>query len=225
MTEPASGLQDHPGARPDMSSVRLFDGRLHIDPVRAIRGALQIEDGVISYVGPERAGGETSAPPRVDLRGASVVPLQVRGAVGARRDSDPEAYDLVPGNPATFAIVSRRVSAAEVRGTLMIRPADLVAIVVAGELVAWEGEPVAGVTVDVAADWEGAWEDPSHALEQHLLPGGRYSETRSGRTDAYTGRYWTRGDCIVYLDDSGFWAFGVQHRGTLFHADFVMRRA
>ncbi|MGI5440451.1 Atu4866 domain-containing protein [Streptomyces shenzhenensis] len=54
---------------------------------------------------------------------------------------------------------------------------------------------------------------------------GRYSETRSGRTDAYTGRYWTRGDRIVYLDDSGFWAFGVRYRETLFHADFVMHRS
>ncbi|MGW4731045.1 Atu4866 domain-containing protein [Streptomyces shenzhenensis] len=208
-----------------MTSVRLADARVHIDPVRAIRGDLHIESGVITHIGPEAASDEAPSRLRVDLRGASVVPLQVDGAVRARRGADPHAYDLVPGNSATFAIVSRRVRGAEVRGMLMIRPADLIAIVVAGEIVAWEGVPVVEVAADAAEDWEGVWEDASYTLEQHLLPGGRYSETRSGRTDAYTGRYWTRGDRIVYLDDSGFWAFGVRYRETLFHADFVMHRS
>ena len=59
---------------------------------------------------------------------------------------------------------------------------------------------------------------------QELRPDGRYSETRNGRADAYTGRYWVRGAEIAYLDDTGFWAFGELVGDELRHADFVMRR-
>ncbi|MFD1860783.1 hypothetical protein EHW97_11605 [Aeromicrobium camelliae] len=38
------------------------------------------------------------------------------------------------------------------------------------------------------------------------------------------GAYRTRGQRIVPLDDSGFWAFGERLDGVLYHADFVMTR-
>ncbi|MFC3456050.1 Atu4866 domain-containing protein [Amycolatopsis speibonae] len=72
--------------------------------------------------------------------------------------------------------------------------------------------------------WVGAWIDQSQPVEQHLLPNGRCTETRSGRVDAWVGAYWTRGDRIAYLDDTGFWAFGVLAGNVLHHGGFVMTR-
>ena len=61
-------------------------------------------------------------------------------------------------------------------------------------------------------------------MTQHLRPDGRYSETRNGREDAWTGRYWTSGPHIVYLDDTGFWAYGQRRDEVLHHAHFVLAR-
>jgi hypothetical protein len=161
--------------------------------------------------------------------GAFVVPLQVESALRQGGAGRAAGARVAAGNPATFAVVRRSVTAHEIRHMLVVSPRDLGAVLVDGHLEAREGSPTraAGADIEdvaVAALWVGTWSDPVRALDQHLLPSGRYTETRSGRADAYTGRYWVRGDRITYLDDSGFWAFGELLDGVLHHAGFVMTR-
>lgn len=165
----------------------------------------------------------------IDAAGAHVVPLTVESAMSQRGHPGAAASELVAGNPATFAVLRRSVSENEVRRMLVVSPRDLVAVLVDGHVEARDGKPVRPAGVDVADDatarsWVGTWSDPASGLDQHLLPDGRYSETRGGRADAYTGRYWVRGSRITYLDDSGFWAFGQLVDGVLHHAGFVMTR-
>ncbi|MBB5136177.1 hypothetical protein HNP84_005921 [Thermocatellispora tengchongensis] len=146
----------------------------------------------------------------------------------ARPEDQRGVYDLTPGNPATFAVTRERVSASRIRQMLVLQPHDLLAVVVSGQVEAWQGEPTRAAGTPIPGDrpqrWHGVWVDDSRELEQHLLPDGRYTETRHGRTDAYTGRYWVRDDRITYLDDTGFWAFGELIDGVLHHAGFVMRK-
>lgn len=165
----------------------------------------------------------------VDAEGASVVPLLVESAIAQLPPGERDRFELVPGNPATFAVVRRRVSEEQVRRMLVVDPHDLLAVYVAGHLEAWDGAPTRAAGEDltdpaVRATWAGTWHDTGRALQQHLRPDGRYSETRGGRADAYTGRYWVREDRITYLDDSGFWAFGQLVSDVLHHAGFVMSR-
>lgn len=161
--------------------------------------------------------------------GAYAVPLLVDSAVAQLPPQQRGAWDLVPGNPATFALVRRPVTEAQVRRMLVVDPQDVAAVWVDGRLEVRAGTPTRPAGQDVADPavrdvWVGTWHDPARALQQHLRADGRYSETRSGRADAYTGRYWVRGDRITYLDDSGFWAFGQLLDGVLHHAGFVMTR-
>lgn len=161
--------------------------------------------------------------------GAYAVPLLVDSAVAQLPPDERGAFDLVPGNPATFAVVRRPVSAAQVRTMLVVDPTDLVAVYVHGHLEARDGRPTRPAGQDVAdptvaATWVGTWHDAGRGLQQHLRPDGRYSETRGGRVDAFTGRYWVHRDRITYLDDSGFWAFGQLVGAVLHHAGFVMTR-
>ncbi|RWZ64269.1 amidohydrolase [Labedella populi] len=165
----------------------------------------------------------------IRAEGAFVVPLQVESAL--RQGGRARAIEarLEPANPATFAVVRRRVTDQEIRRMLVVAPHDLEAVLVDGHIEARDGRPVRAAGADVAdgavsATWVGVWSDVSRGLDQHLLPTGRYTETRGGRVDAYTGRYWVRGERISYLDDSGFWAFGELLGGVLHHAGFVMTR-
>ncbi|MFI2364077.1 Atu4866 domain-containing protein [Promicromonospora sp. NPDC019610] len=165
----------------------------------------------------------------VEVRGAYAVPLMVDSAVARRPPTQRHAYDLIPGNPATFALVRRGVAESQIRHMLVVHPADLAAVYVSGHLEACDGRPTRPAGVDLAdplvrETWVGTWVDPARGLEQHLMPDGRYAETRNGRADAYTGRYWVRDSRITYLDDSGFWAFGELLDDTLHHAGFVMNR-
>ena len=176
--------------------------------------------------------------PELSDRGATVlaahdayaVPLVVDSAVAQRPKSQRGTYDLVPGNTATFALIRRPVSESQIRGMLVVDPDDLAAVYVSGHLEVRDGEATRPAGADltepaVRDDWVGTWEDPGRGLQQHLGGDGRYSETRGGRADAYTGRYWVRDGRITYLDDSGFWAFGELLDGTLHHAGFVMQRS
>lgn len=179
----------------------------------------------------ERLTAEAPAPGTavVDARGASAVPLMVDTIVDQLSPAQRYAYELMPGNLATVAVVRRRVSASQVRSMLVVSPADLLGVWVAGHLEAWHGEPTrpAGqdlTDAEVSATWTGNWRDPRRNLVQHLGRDGRYSETRNGRRNAYTGRYWVHANRITYLDDSGFWAFGELLDGVLHHAGFVMAR-
>lgn len=177
--------------------------------------------------GPVLTALDASGPPRepdvvIEAAGASVVPLLTDSVPGG----PPEG--LGPGDPATFAVVRGSVGTRRVR-SLLVAPRDLVAAVVEGRLCVRDGVPLLdagprGSSTVAAERWCGAWRDRGSDLVQHLLPDGRYTETRGGRVDAYTGRYWLVGDHVLYLDDSGFWADGRLIGDVLHHAGFVMDR-
>jgi hypothetical protein len=209
--------------RPGGATFTVAGARVRTAPRTSARGDLHV---VVERLAASPA---TPVPEVVDAHGAYAVPLLVDSAVAQLPPALRGGYDLVPGNPATFAVVRRPVSEAQVRTMLVIDPRDLLAVWVAGHLEAWKGTPTRPAGQDVADvsvrdTWVGTWDDPRRALQQHLRPDGRYSETRSGRADAYTGRYWVHADRITYLDDSGFWAFGQLMDGVLHHAGFVMTR-
>ncbi|MGP3934085.1 Atu4866 domain-containing protein [Nonomuraea sp. KM88] len=204
----------------------VIDATVHVTPSRTVRGDLWAEDGRITHVGPR---GKKPRPARarvIEADGAFVVPLLVDTAMRARAEDQRGVYDVAPGNPATFAVTRERMSESRIGQMLVLRPYDLLAVVVWGHVEAWQGEPTrpAGTPAPGLQRWHGVWVDESHELEQHLLLDGRYTETRHGRTDAYTGRYWVRDDRVTYLDDTGFWAFGELVDGVLHHAGFVMRK-
>ena len=192
-------------------------------PSTPAREDLYVSEGVL------RAGPFDDTTEVIEARGAYAVPLTVESAVAQLPLAQRHAHDLVPGNPATFALVRRGVGESQIRRMLVIHPADLAAVYVSGHLEAYDGRPTRAAGADLAdpalrETWVGTWVDPSRRLEQHLSGDGRYSETRNGRAGAYTGRYWVRDGRITYLDDSGFWAFGELLDGTLHHAGFVMNR-
>ncbi|WP_129667487.1 Atu4866 domain-containing protein [Phytoactinopolyspora endophytica] len=187
-----------------------------------------MEDGRITHVGSRAKQSRPAQARLIDAEGAFVVPLLVDTAARARPEDQRGVYDLAPGNPANFAVTRERVSEPRIRHMLVLRPRDLLAVVVSGHLEVQHGEPTRPAGVPDPGDdfqqWHGVWVDDSRELEQHLLPDGRYTETRHGRTDAYTGRYWVHNDRITYLDDTGFWAFGELLSGVLHHAGFVMSK-
>lgn len=165
---------------------------------------------------------------------AVAVPLVVK-TLEDERPGSLRGKALATGNEATFALVGRRVTQHEAWNALVVRPDDLLALVLRGRVAVRDGSLTEAV---MPTDGEepamdrpdrgdhrlGTWVDRSGWLEQTLEPDGRYHETRGGRRHAYTGRYWLSDDRIVYLDDSGFWAFGEFDAGTLHHAGYVMRR-
>lgn len=144
---------------------------------------------------------------------------------------------LIPGVPATIAVY--RVADPETAPVTPIvnRASHLDIQLVDGKPVIWGGRPVDGLVisdstprlklVDVAADAPrlGLWSDERGFLRQRLLPDGRYDEARGERDSAYRGRFWIDGDRIDYLDDEGFWAFGVFANDRLEHAGYVLSRS
>lgn len=198
------------------------DGTIHITPGQTRRGDLQASGRVIG--GEDVPADQTTL---IDASGCSVVPLLVDTVFKADFPPAAESFDLISGNLATFAVVRGTVRSSEIRNMLVVSPRDLVAVVVHGELVVRDGQPVrpAGTDGLPAGDTRlGAWTDPRRNMTQYLTPDGRYSETRSGRRNAYTGRFWLNEDRITYLDDTGFWAFGQYHDGILHHAGFVLHK-
>jgi Agrobacterium tumefaciens protein Atu4866 len=71
----------------------------------------------------------------------------------------------------------------------------------------------------------GLWVTRDGHIRHELLPNGRYDEQRGERRSAYQGRYWIKGDRIVYLDDTGFSADGEFRDGVFFHGGYVFHRA
>jgi hypothetical protein len=202
------------------------EATVRVAPSRTVVGELWATDGTIAQVGPPRPPYPEGALV-IDATGTTLVPLEVESALRAQSPARRSAYDLAPGNPATLAAVRGRVDESRITQMLVVSPRDLVAVLVDGALVARDGAPTrpAGATGTAPGDPRlGTWVDRGKALEQHLTADGRYSETRSGRRNAYTGRFWLDGDRITYLDDQGFWAFGEFVDGVLHHAGFVMRR-
>lgn len=207
----------------DPRSSVVTGARVRQTPRSDVAGDLHISDGLFVPEAPDHEIGLIAA------QGAYAVPLMVDSAVAQRPESELGIYDLVPGNSATFALIRRPVEESQIRQMLVVDPDDLMAVYVDGHLEVWQGEPTRPAGQELRdprarATWLGTWEDPGRGLQQHLTCDGRYSETRGGRADAYTGRYWVRGTRITYRDDSGFWAFGELVDGTLHHAGFVMTR-
>ncbi|WP_322410589.1 Atu4866 domain-containing protein [Microbacterium invictum] len=165
-------------------------------------------------------------PAVIDGRGASVVPLFVETVFAAPEPPASDAFDLAPGNPATFAVVDGGVGPDEIRHMLVVRPERLRAVVVDGAVIVRDGHALrpAGVGLSSTDPRLTAWTDTRRDMTQYLTADGRYSETRGGRRDAWTGQFWIDRSRITYLDDSGFWAFGQFHGDQLHHAGFVLER-
>ncbi|PUB24460.1 putative ligand-binding protein with streptavidin-like fold [Promicromonospora sp. AC04] len=202
------------------------DATVRVSPSRTAVSELWADDGILTHVGPQRPPYPDGALV-VDASGTTLVPLQVESALRARPPAGRSAYDLVPGNAATLAAVHGQVDESRITRMLVVPPRDLLAVLVGGTVVAWRGSPTrpAGSAGTAPGDPRlGTWVDLGKAMEQHLTADGRYSETRSGRRNAYTGRFWLDEDRITYLDDQGFWAFGEFVDGVLHHAGFVLRR-
>lgn len=222
-------LQRHSGGMSAPSSapahLAVVGGRVHRTPGRVEHTALHTDGPVIVD-----APGETAADLTIDARGASVVPLLVESVLGQAGTASAGAFDLVPGNPATFAVLDGTVSADRITRMLIADPAGLRAVVVDGTVVVRDGAALrprgtsaSGAALATDDPRLGAWRDDRRDMTQHLTSDGRYSETRGGVRDAYTGSFWLDGDRITYLDDTGFWAFGQYHDGVLHHAGFVLR--
>jgi hypothetical protein len=200
-------------------TIVIRDALVHVTPRQTVRGDVVATDGVLTHVGPAQQPDPACA--RVlDGAGASVVPILIDSAIRARGLI--AGHELAPGNPAVFAVISGIVPASRIGEMLIVSPRNMLAVMLEDHLVAWGGDPAAPDDSDSA--WVGAWTDPARGMTQFLRADGRYSETRGGRADAYTGRYWARREWIAYLDDTGFWAFGQQTNDVLHHGGFVLRR-
>jgi hypothetical protein len=204
---------------PVTRAVIIRDALVYVTPARIVHGDVVAEDGLLTRVGPGRQPDPADALV-LDGRGASVVPILIDGAIRAGGRS--AGHELAPGNPAVFAVIRGAVPASIIGEMLMIDPRDMLAVMLEDRLVAWDREIVTPDEPDPA--WVGAWTDPSRGMTQFLSADGRYSETRGGLPDAYTGRYWTQRGWIAYLDDAGFWAFGRQSGNVVYHGGFVLRR-
>ncbi|MFI9487867.1 Atu4866 domain-containing protein [Promicromonospora sp. NPDC052451] len=195
---------------------------VHRTPTRTVQEDLATDGPLIA------ASADGAAEPLViDGRGASVVPLLVESVFAAPRPPAPDAFDLGPGRPATFAVVDGTVAPHRITRMLVVDPRALRAVVVDGRVVVRDGVATRRRGTGHAPDDPrlGAWTDPRRDMTQYLTADGRYSERRGTTRDAYTGSFWLDGDRITYLDDTGFWAFGQYHEGVLHHAGFVLHRA
>lgn len=196
------------------------EGLVHAGTGKTQRGTLQVSGTIITDwdVPVEEAT-------IIEAEGCSLVPLLVDTVFADPKPPAAASFDLVAGNPATFAVIRGSVRTSSIRNMLVVSPQDLTAVVVHGQLVARHGRPQLASARHSLEENDarlGVWRDPQCDMVQYLSPNGRYSETRNGRRDAFTGRFWLTEDRITYLDDAGFWAFGQYHRGILHHAGFVL---
>lgn len=206
---------------PNLGTLVVHDALVHVTPSRTTRGDIVVTAAKVTHVGPRLRTSPGSV--IINAAGASAVPLLVDSAVRARPANERGIDDLAPGNSAAFAVIRGTIGADRIRHMLVVSPRDLLAVVVGDRIEARHGIPTRQ-PADPGPAWIGAWTDTARAMTQHLTPDGRYSETRAGRTGAYTGCYWVCEDRITYLDDEGFWAFGQQVDGILHHAGYVLHR-
>lgn len=205
-----------------MTSALIISGaRVHTSPGQTTLADLQVANQRIT---PHEIPQDSAY--LLNATGASVVPLLVDTVFEDPEPPAPGSFDLIPGQRATFAVIRGRVSSTQITQMLVVQPRDLVAVVIAGEIIVYNGAPRRPAGADdlsATADLRlGAWTDTRRNMTQYLTPDGRYTETRNGRCNAYTGRFWLTEDRITYLDDTGFWAFGQYHRGVLHHAGYVL---
>ena len=167
----------------------------------------------------------------VACAGMTIVPTVIDLAAGSRPTREEQVGGLRPGKTADLAVIPDRYAATlqEAQDTLSNHPERVSALVLAGEIVRWDGTPVrdAGDPEQQAEDLDGhpllgPWTDTTGFLVQTLTADGRYDETRGGRPHAFQGRFWLHADRVDYLDDLGFWAFGTVIGQELHHAGYVM---
>lgn len=165
----------------------------------------------------------------IPAAGATLVPLLDATVLSEHPERDGSPVPN-PGSQASFVVVAGGVTRSAALHQLVVTPERLVLAVVDGQIVARDGEPIVDSRAHADAvgaldpRW-GTWVDRTGYLHQHLRSAGRYDETRAGRPNAYMGAFWLYRDRIVYLDDSGFWAFGRFVDEELHHAGFVMEPA
>ena len=167
----------------------------------------------------------------VECAGMTVIPTVVDLSASSRPTREEQVGGLRPGKPADLAVIPDRYAATlqEAQDTVPNHPERVSALVLAGEIVLWDGTAV-GHAADPAQEAEdldghrllGPWTDATGFLVQTLSADGRYDETRGGRPHAFQGRFWVTGNRIDYLDDLGFWAFGDVVGQELHHAGYVM---
>lgn len=196
-----------------------YDGRVSSLRVVGERIAAVTDSGLA-------AGAQTL---EIPAAGATLVPLLDATVLSEHPDRDGCAVPN-PGSQASFVVVTGGVTRTAALHQLVVTPERLLLAVVDGQIVARDGEPIVDSRAHANAvgaldpRW-GTWVDRTGYLHQHLHSTGRYDETRAGRPNAYTGAFWLYRDRIVYLDDSGFWAFGRFVGEELHHAGFVMEPA
>lgn len=202
------------------SALIITGGRVHSSPERTAFKDLRVAG---TRIVDDETRQDSTFP--IDAIGASVVPLMVNTVF---EDAEPPVLDsfvLTPGRPATFAVIRGTVSRTQITKALVVQPRDLVAVVIEGVPIVFDGAPTRPAGTDELNSDDpriGPWADTRRDMTQYLTPDGRYTETRNGRPNAYIGRFWLNGDRITYLDGTGFWAFGQYHRGVLHHAGYVL---
>ncbi len=187
-------------------------------------GDVSVSGGRITAVGGVHEEARRTALRTIDGTGATVVPLVVH-TIEEERPVGTRYVDkeIAVGNQAMFAVVRRTVARREAVGVFAVQPRDLVAVVLEGKDVVGGVAQVRMSPLPEGDERLGTWIDRTDYLHQTLDVRGRYDETRAGRKNAWTGQYWVAGDRIVYLDDTGFWAFGEFAGDELHHAGYVMR--
>jgi hypothetical protein len=208
-----------------------------LDPVIGDFAAADLLLGgeVIVAVGPGlHTAAEDDGAIVIDCTGLTIVPAVVDSvAVAGLRDRPADRVGtLMPGNPATFAVIAGGAAGDSALEMLIWRPEQAAAIVVDGEIALFNGErrspapvePERGSGRAVDSPYLGMWIDETGFIHQELTADGRYDETRGGRPHAYQGSFWIDGDRIVYRDDLGFWAYGRFVDDVLHHAGYVFHR-
>ena len=144
--------------------------------------------------------------------------------------SPKDSESLTPGHAAAIAVVRMNDTDTSTIASAG-RPGHLDILLREGEVLVWDGQPVAGQTdgeATAATSFKtnpdstriGMWTDENDFVRQELLPDGRYDEARGDRPSAYQGQYWINGNRIDYLDDLGFWAYGEFSGDKLLHAGY-----
>ena len=196
-----------------------YDGRVSSVRVVGERIAAVTDSGLLAP-GPRAL--------EIPAAGATLVPMLDATVLSEHPERDGSPVPN-PGSQASFVVVTGGVTRSAALHQLVVTPGHLVLAVVDGKIVARDGAPIVDSRAHADAvgaldpRW-GTWVDRTDYLHQHLHSTGRYDETRAGRRNAYTGAFWLYRNRIVYLDDSGFWAFGRFVDEELHHAGFVMER-
>ncbi|GAA5122075.1 hypothetical protein GCM10023339_39890 [Alloalcanivorax gelatiniphagus] len=190
---------------------------------------VRLSGGRVVDVGPDlrTAGPEPAAV--LDADGLTVVPLMDDTVLTAHPTEPGTPLPGSPGSPADLVLVRGPVTRWAALHQLVVGPPQLAGVLIGGTPVAAHGRMSVSSSAHAATVPDddprlGTWIDRTGYLEQTLVPDGRYHETRAGRPNAFTGAHWLFGSRVVYLDDTGFFAFGQVVGDVLHHAGYVMTK-